>query len=95
MPLCEAPQDLRESSHELPRRLLEARLNTLKDEYEKGQAELNKLQGRLGSLRETMLRISGAIMVLEEILSSSTQSNSRDELTSPEETSNLATFSSG
>ena len=95
MPKCQAPPDFRESSHGLPRQLLETRLNTLKDEYEKGRAQLNKLQSQFGSLQETMLRISGAIMVLEEILSSSTQSDSLDELTSPGKTSNLATFSSG
>jgi len=95
MPICQAPQDLGESSHKLPCGWLEARLRMLKDEYAKGQAQLNTLHNQLGSLRETMLRISGAVMVLEEILSSSTQSDSLNELTSPEETSNLATFSSG
>jgi chromosome segregation ATPase len=74
MPVCRTPKDLDESSHQLPRQPLEARLNSLKEEYEKGQAQLNQLQSQLGALRETMLRISGAVMVLEEILSSSTQS---------------------
>jgi len=52
------------------RELLESRLTALKSEYDKGQAELQRLQGQLTSLQQTMLRISGAITVLEELLSS-------------------------
>lgn len=46
---------------------LELRLGELKSEYEKGQGRLQQLESELRSLRETMLRISGAIQVLEEI----------------------------
>lgn len=46
---------------------LELRLGELKTEYEKGQVRLQLLESELRSLRETMLRISGAIQVLEEI----------------------------
>jgi predicted nuclease with TOPRIM domain len=44
-----------------------ARLMTLKDQYAKGQARLQQLDCELSNLRETMLRISGAIQVLEEL----------------------------
>ena len=52
-------------------RQLEERLATLKGEYEKGQTRIRQLEVELTSLRETMLRISGAILVLQELLSSS------------------------
>jgi hypothetical protein len=52
------------------REVLEARLSELKREYEKGELELQQLQSRLVSLRETMLRISGALTLLEELLAS-------------------------
>lgn len=46
---------------------IQMRLDELKTEYEKGQARLQQLEGELKVLRDTMLRISGAIQVLEEI----------------------------
>jgi len=57
---------------------MEARLATLKDEFDKGQTQLRQLELQSGSLRETMLRISGAIMVLEELLSPSASVTSAD-----------------
>jgi predicted nuclease with TOPRIM domain len=53
------------------RQQLEERLAALKAEYEKGQSQLRQLESQTSSLRETLLRISGAIMVLEELLSNS------------------------
>jgi hypothetical protein len=50
------------------RELIESRLNALKSEYNIGQAQLRELDGQLTTLRETMLRISGAITVLQELL---------------------------
>ena len=48
---------------------IEARLAALKNEFDKGQTQLCQLESQSSSLREAMLRISGAIMVLEELLS--------------------------
>jgi hypothetical protein len=47
---------------------LEARLQALKQEYEKGQTMLHEAELRRAELGETLLRISGAIQVLEELL---------------------------
>jgi prefoldin subunit 5 len=45
-----------------------ARLDQLKNEYELGQGQLRQLVAQETTLRETLLRISGAIQVLEELL---------------------------
>ena len=47
---------------------LQARLGELKKEFTAGQARLQELEKQQLYLRETMLRISGAIQVLEELL---------------------------
>ena len=47
---------------------LEQRLSALKAEYEAGQKMLADLEARQATLRETLLRIAGAIQVLEEEL---------------------------
>jgi predicted nuclease with TOPRIM domain len=47
---------------------LEQRLEALKNEFEIGQAKLGRLDREQLVLRETLLRISGAIQVLEETL---------------------------
>jgi len=52
---------------------LEKRLNELKAEFESGQNVLADLTQRRKNLRETVLRISGAIQVLEEMLEQSNQ----------------------
>jgi hypothetical protein len=54
------------------RQQLEERLATLKGEYGKGQNRIRQLEGELTSVRETMLRISGAILVLQELLAPAT-----------------------
>lgn len=43
------------------------RLEELRGEYEKGQKVLMDLQARQDSLRESLLRIAGAIQILEEL----------------------------
>ena len=50
------------------REQLEKRLKQLKSEQDAGQKMLIDLETRQANVRETMLRISGAIQVLEELL---------------------------
>lgn len=52
---------------------LEQRLNDLRDEYQTGQKMLAELQAREADLQQTLLRISGAIQVLEEMLATAAQ----------------------
>lgn len=47
---------------------LEQRLKKLKEEFEAGQKQLAEMEERQTELRTTLLRISGAIQVLEEEL---------------------------
>ncbi|HEV7776002.1 MAG TPA: hypothetical protein VGO76_03995 [Luteibacter sp.] len=47
---------------------VEQRLVELRQEHEAGQAQMRALEQRTRDLRETMLRISGAIAALEELL---------------------------
>jgi predicted nuclease with TOPRIM domain len=47
---------------------LQQRLQSLKTEYEAGQKMLADLETKQANLRDTLLRISGAIQVLEEAL---------------------------
>ena len=50
------------------REQLQKRLEELKKEFEKGQAKLHEMEMQQSLLRETLLRISGAMQVLEELL---------------------------
>lgn len=54
---------------------LEKRLNELRAEYESGQKMLADLETKQTNLRETMIRISGAIQVLEEELGKNNSTN--------------------
>lgn len=47
---------------------LTQRLFALKSEFETGQKLLSELEAKQSNLRETLLRIAGAIQVLEEEL---------------------------
>jgi len=47
------------------------RLASLKKEFDAGQARLRELETEQAYVRETMLRISGAIQVLEELTNES------------------------
>ena len=47
---------------------LEKRITELKSEFEAGQKMLADYEAKQEELRSTMLRISGAIQVLEELL---------------------------
>jgi hypothetical protein len=46
---------------------LENRLKELRDEYTTGQKVMAELQNKQAELHQTLLRISGAIQVLEEL----------------------------
>jgi hypothetical protein len=47
---------------------IQQRLTQLKTEFEEGQKMLADLEAKEANLRSTLLRISGAIQVLEELL---------------------------
>ncbi len=47
---------------------LRHRLDELRAEYDKGQQTLHDLEGQAANLRATLLRISGAVQVLQEAL---------------------------
>jgi ABC-type Fe3+-hydroxamate transport system substrate-binding protein len=50
------------------REQLERRVGELRAEQEKGQQVLAELDAQQAELRQTLLRINGAIQVLEELL---------------------------
>jgi chromosome segregation ATPase len=58
---------------------LEPRLKQLKAEFETGQTMLADLEQKRATLQQTLLRISGAIQVLEELLAAETASGNRAE----------------
>lgn len=47
---------------------LQQRLKNLQEEYQKGQEQLATLEEETKSVQATMLRISGAIQVLQELI---------------------------
>ena len=47
---------------------MQTRLEELKSELEAGEAELARVENHRTYLRETLLRISGAVQVMEELL---------------------------
>lgn len=49
---------------------LQLRLKALQEEYQKGQERLNELEQESSNIQSTMLRISGAIQVLQELMES-------------------------
>lgn len=46
---------------------VQARIDALRNELEVGQHRMQELEQQLAQLRDTLLRISGAIQVLEEL----------------------------
>ncbi len=50
------------------RERMTARLAELREDLRQGEAQLRDLMQREAALREAMLRISGAVQVLEEVL---------------------------
>ena len=61
---------------------LEQRLQQLKSEYETGQKMLAELVEKETQLRNTMLRINGAVQVLEELLTAEAQAATTPEVVS-------------
>jgi hypothetical protein len=55
------------------REQIQARLEELRKELEAGQAELQKVEMQRTFLHETVLRIGGAVQVLEELLAQQPQ----------------------
>jgi predicted nuclease with TOPRIM domain len=54
---------------------LTARLEELRAEFERGQKRLQELETEAATVRNTLLRISGAVQVLEEELERYQQAN--------------------
>lgn len=67
------------------REQLEQRLKELKAEYETGQARLRELESETNYVRETMLRISGAIQVMQEMLDQGDQQENSESRASESE----------
>jgi predicted nuclease with TOPRIM domain len=61
------------------REQLQARLNELRQEFEAGQNRLRDLEMQEARTRETLLRISGAIQVLEETLAATGGEDARED----------------
>lgn len=62
---------------------LQQRLQQLKTEYESGQQVLAELETKQANVRDTLLRIAGAIQVIEEELAKTeTEDNSESSETS-------------
>lgn len=59
---------------------LEQRLQSLKAEFETGKKMLADLEAKQANLRDTLLRISGAIQVLEEELANANSSDNGEVL---------------
>lgn len=59
---------------------MEKKLAELRDELARGQQQIAMLEQRRQEVRDMMLRISGAIQVLEEFLLQGEQKEARDAL---------------
>jgi predicted nuclease with TOPRIM domain len=59
---------LADGEENVMRKQMQNRLEALSKEYETGRAELQQVEERRALLRETMLRIEGAMQVLRELL---------------------------
>lgn len=62
---------------------LASRLAELREEYSRGEEQLSDLERRRGHVRDTLLRISGAIQVLEELLEADPAVNQASSMPQP------------
>jgi len=65
------------------REQLQRRLEELRAEYQKGQAAAEELEAKLSSVRSMMLRLSGAIQVLQEELARDADGRAADGASAP------------
>ena len=63
---------------------LRTRLAELKAEFEKGQKRLEELETETNHLRQTLLRISGAVQILEELLAQAEQQTAQVQTSNPD-----------
>jgi len=68
----------------MDQQIIKKRLQSLKTEFEAGQKLLAEYEEKQRNLRETLLRISGAIQVLEEVLAEA-DSEANGEVSQPED----------
>jgi predicted nuclease with TOPRIM domain len=74
---------------------LQQRLEELKAEFESGQKMLADLETRQADLRKTLIRISGAVQVLEEELAKAGAGPSPAVTSGDKETNGLARLNGG
>jgi hypothetical protein len=73
------------------REQLHRRLAELRSEFDTGQLRLTELETHRAHLKSSLLRLSGAIQVLEELLSQELADNQPEEGSEPEKLRVLAT----
>jgi prefoldin subunit 5 len=60
---------------------MKQKLEELRVEFERGQQQMSLLEQRRAEVRDTLLRISGAIQVLEDLLQAKSSPNGDDDAT--------------
>jgi predicted nuclease with TOPRIM domain len=73
------------------REQLSQRLQELRSEFEAGQKILAELEAKQAHLKSSLLRISGAIQVLEELLSQASSEGQPQKAAEPEKMRVVAT----
>ena len=68
----------------MPRKQITQRLEKLQAEYTSGQQMLAELEAKQENLKSTLLRISGAIQVLEQLLAESSEASLEEQTAIPQ-----------